>query len=91
MQPYFFPYLGYFHLINSVDEWIIFDTPQYIRHGWVNRNRILHPKSGWLYITVPLVKHPQNTPINEIKIANQKDWKRLILAQLNHYKKIPFY
>ena len=41
MQPYFFPYIGYFALVNYVDEFIFFDTPQYINHGWVNRNRIL--------------------------------------------------
>ena len=42
MQPYFFPYLGYFDLINQVDTWIVFDIVQFIRHGWINRNRILH-------------------------------------------------
>ena len=41
MQPYFFPYIGYFDLINRTDRWIVFDTAQYIRHGWINRNRIL--------------------------------------------------
>ena len=70
MQPYFFPYLGYFDLIHSVDKWVVFDTPQYIRHGWVNRNRILHPESDWQYIIVPLKKHPRNTPIKEIEIAD---------------------
>ena len=56
MQPYFFPYLGYFDLINSTDRWIVFDTVQYIRHGWINRNRILHPNEGWQYIIVPIMK-----------------------------------
>ena len=41
MQPYFFPYIGYFSLIKYVDRFVFFDTPQYISHGWVNRNRIL--------------------------------------------------
>lgn len=87
MQPYFFPYLGYFDLINSVDKWVIFDTPQYIRHGWVNRNRILHPKSDWQYIIVPLKKHLRNTPIKEIEIADGIDWRSRILGQIMHYKK----
>ena len=87
MQPYFFPYLGYFNLINCVDKWIVFDTAQYIRHGWVNRNRILHPKEGWQYIIVPLRKHPRDTPIKDVQINNDQDWKRRIIGQLQHYKK----
>ena len=74
MQPYFFPYLGYFDLINRVDKWIVFDTPQYIRHGWVNRNRILHPHQGWQYIVVPLKKHDRDTSINQIETADPTEW-----------------
>ena len=87
MQPYFFPYLGYFDLINKSDKWIVFDTPQYIRHGWVNRNRILHPTSGWQYFIVPVKKHHRETPIYEIEISDQENWQERILGQLNHYKK----
>jgi len=87
MQPYFFPYLGYFDLINRVDEWIVFDTAQYIRHGWVNRNRILHPKSGWQYIIVPLEKHSRETPINHIVTQPYEHWRPRMLGQLQHYKK----
>lgn len=86
MQPYFFPYLGYFDLINYTDKWIVFDTVQYIRHGWINRNRILHPNEGWLYITVP-VKHSRETAIEDVTIANEQDWKQRIIGQLGHYKK----
>ena len=42
MQPYFFPYLGYFSLIAASDQFIVFDVVQYIRHGWINRNRIIY-------------------------------------------------
>ncbi|MBM4459800.1 MAG: WbqC family protein [Chloroflexi bacterium] len=92
MQPYFFPYLGYFDLLNIVDEWIVFDVAQYIRHGWVNRNRVLHPVSGWWYITVPLKKHHFTTPINQIEISHDVDWRTRIFRQLQHYKKdAPYY
>lgn len=87
MQPYFFPYLGYFDLINYSDRWIVFDTVQYIRHGWVNRNRIHHPQKGDLYIVVPLKKRPRNTAIKDIVILDDPNWKSKILGQLNHYKK----
>lgn len=92
MQPYFFPYLGTFDLIHQADEWIAFDTPQYMRHHWVNRNRILHPKEGWQYIVVPIKKHHRQTPISEVRIAMETDWPKRILRQLQHYKnKAPYY
>lgn len=86
MQPYFFPYLGYFDLINYSERWIVFDTVQYIRHGWINRNRILHPAEGWSYIIVP-VKFSRETAINEVHIAEDGKWKKRIIGQLQHYKK----
>ena len=92
MQPYYFPYLGYFGLIKHTDEFILFDTPQYIRHGWINRNRILKQKEGWLYIKVPLKSHSRETAIKDIRIDNSKDWKALTLSQLEAYKKrAPYY
>lgn len=92
MQPYFFPYLGYFSLIKHTDEFILFDSVQFIRHGWIERNRILKPNEGWQYIAVPLQKHNLSTIIQDIKINNNEDWRTKIFAQLEHYKKkSPFY
>ena len=87
MQPYFFPYMGYFDLINYSDRWIVFDTVQYIRHGWVNRNRILHPKVGWQYIIVPLKKFRRDTVIKDIEVSEDPRWRTRILGQIQHYKK----
>lgn len=93
MQPYFFPYLGYFDLINYTTDWIIFDTPQYIKGGWINRNRILHTnKQTWSYITIPVKKYTFSIPIREIVTDNNANWQRKILAQTIHYKKFaPYY
>lgn len=87
MQPYFFPYLGYFDLINYSYRWIVFDTVQYIRHGWVNRNRILHPKKGWQYIAVPVKKHSRNTVIKDIEVSQDPKWRKRILGQIQHYRR----
>ena len=88
MQPYFFPYIGYFQLINLVDKWIVFDTPQYIRHGWINRNRILKPDGNdWQYINIPLKKHEREEVINKIEASEAEDWKSKMINQLGHYKK----
>ncbi len=91
MQPYFFPYIGYYSLIRDTEKWVVFDTAQYIRHGWIERNRMLKPNGGWQYFSVPLEKHSQKTPINEIKIRTNEDWKGKMFRQLEHYKKAPHY
>jgi hypothetical protein len=92
MQPYLFPYLGYFSLISHTDLWVVFDSAQFIRHGWIERNRVLHPLAGWSYIQVPLVKHPQFTLIKDLRIRREEPWRERILAQLVHYKKVaPYY
>lgn len=92
MQPYFFPYIGYFQLINAVDQWIVFDFVQHMRHHWVNRNRILHPVADWQYITAPLQKHPREILIKDVLVLSGHEWRRKIIAQLEHYrKKAPFF
>ena len=92
MQPYFFPYLGHFSLIKYTDKWIVFDIVQYIRHGWINRNRILKPGNGWQYIIIPLQKHHREALIKDIRISKDIDWKEKILGELVYYKKVaPYY
>src|SRR5690349_15266291 len=93
MQPYFFPYIGYFSLIKDVDRFILGDTVQYIAQGWINRNRILKSGAdGWDYVIVPLIKHTYKANINEVKIVDNNDWSEKILRQIAHYKKkAPYY
>mgnify|MGYP003369580672 FL=1 len=92
MQPYFFPYIGYISLIKHTDLFILLDDVQFIRHGWIERNRILKPGGGgWNYIAVPLKRHHRETPIREIRINNEIEWKQKIKAQLVCYKRAPYY
>ena len=88
MQPYFFPYLGYFQLIKSTERWVVFDTPQYTSKTWINRNRILHPaeEKEWRYINIPVRKHKREEKINQIIINDSIRWQRKILGQLTTYK-----
>jgi len=87
MQPYFMPYIGYFQLIAASDLFIAFDTAQYIRHGWVNRNRILHPTEGWQYVIAPLRKHAREAAIRDVMVQEGPEWARKLMAQMAHYKK----
>lgn len=92
MQPYFFPYIGYFSLVKNTDYFIFFDIPQYIRKGWINRNRILGNNNADVYITVPIEKQHRETPINQTRISNNTNWREKIRGQLKFYKKrAPFY
>lgn len=93
MQPYFMPYIGYFSLIKHTDEFILFDSVQFIRHGWIERNRMLKQSGGWQYIQVPLVKeNGRATLIKDVRINNAENWQQKILAQIQHYKKkAPYY
>lgn len=91
MQPYFFPYIGYFQLIQAVDEFVIFDNAQYIRRGWINRNRILNAQKEITYINIPVHKAHRETKIKDIVINHNSNWKEKIYHQLNYYHKAPNY
>ena len=92
MQPYFFPYLGYFELIANTDQWVVFDVVQYNRRSWMNRNRIQHPQQGWQYINVPVQHAPHGTLISAIQLQDKAAACDRILAQLVHYQKhAPYY
>ena len=94
MQPYLFPYLGYFQLIQATDKWVVFDDIQFSKKSWVNRNRILHPEESkeWQFFTLPLSKYSLGTNINELRINSKIKWKEQFFGKLTHYKnKAPFY
>lgn len=84
MQPYFFPYIGYFQLIRAAGKFILYDNVGYIRHGWVNRNRLVERHRGVRYIGIPLRKHAPGTPIREIRIDNTQPWQAALLNFLWH-------
>jgi len=91
MQPYFFPYIGYFALIANTDKWVVFDITQYTPKSWMNRNRILHPIESWQYITVPLSNSSIHIKISEAKILDKQKAHAKIIGQVAHYqKKSPF-
>ena len=79
MQPYFFPYIGYFQLINSVDEFIIYDNIQYTKKGWINRNRILVNEKDQL-ITLSIKKDSDYLDIvkRELSETWDKDKNKMI-------------
>ena len=91
MQPYIFPYLGYFKLIASVDRFICYDNVQYITRGYIHRNKILVNGEA-NYFNFQIDKADQFKPINQVKLKNFSKAKDKLLNQLFFsYKKAPFF
>lgn len=92
MQPYFMPYLGYWQLINAVDKIIIYGYLNFIKGGWVNRNRIIQKNGEINYITVPLRKQSPSLLISEVQIDNSVNWsERMLKTIMINYKKAPYF
>jgi len=68
MQPYFFPYIGYYQLANAVDEFVFLDDVSFIKKGWIHRNRIRIHDEEYLF-SIPLIGASQNRLISETRIA----------------------
>lgn len=91
MQPYFMPYIGYWQLMNLVDQYVIYDDVNFIKGGWINRNRILVngvPK----YFNVPMLGASPNLLINEVRVDHNEAIIRKNLRILEAaYRKAPCY
>lgn len=88
MQPYFFPYIGYFQLIHSVDLFIIYDNIKYTKKGWINRNRILENGKERL-ISLPLKNDSDFLDIREREISTNFSPKKLLNTIYKNYRKAP--
>lgn len=89
-QPNYLPYLGFFEKAYNSDFFILYDTTQFKKNDWQNRNKICTPK-GWDWITVPVV-HEFGLRIMDTKISNPaksliKNWRAL---QTN-YGRAPYF
>lgn len=88
MQPYFFPYIGYFQLVNAVDKFVFYDDVNFIKRGWINRNKIQINQKEHL-ITIPLAGASQNRLIKEIRVNKKPDKLKKTMSYA--YKKAPYY
>lgn len=89
MQPYIFPYIGYFQLIHAVDSFVFYDDVNFIKRGWINRNRILIDGDEKL-ISFPCIKASQNKLINEVKInLKNKEYNSILKTIYHAYKNTP--
>ena len=91
MQPYFFPSISYFRLVNAVDLFVFLDDAYYIKKGWINRNKILLDGQSH-YININCKSLSQNKRINEIKIDfNKIEISKKLKTLHQAYKNAPYF
>src|SRR5450631_3607040 len=90
MQPYFFPYIGYFQLIASVDRFVIYDNIKYTKKGWINRNRFLRNGSECVF-TVPLRKDSDSLDVRDRVVAADFDRRKLANQLREAYRLAPHF
>lgn len=90
MQPYFLPYIGYFQLINSVDEFVIYDNIKYTKKGWINRNRLLLNEQDVLF-SLPLKKGSDSLHVVQRELSSNFDREKLINQFKEAYRHAPYF
>jgi len=90
MQPYLFPYIGYFQLIYAVDKFVVLDDVNFINRGWINRNKILVNGKEHLF-SIPIKKVSQNKLILECVLSDELWQKKFLKTIEMNYKKAPFF
>lgn len=83
MQPYFVPYAGYFRLFAAADTFVVLDSVQFPRRGWVHRNRLTDYDGKAAWLTLPLVKASQQTLIQDLEFPG--DVQERLVAQFGRF------
>jgi hypothetical protein len=83
MQPYFFPYLGYFQLLAHVDVFVVYDDTQYVKQSWINRNRILE-RGVATYLTLPVAAGSHRQLICEKRLHEPRYHQPKLLGRIRH-------
>src|SRR3954467_5142491 len=92
MQPYFLPYIGYWQLIDAVDEFVVYDNIQFTKKGWFNRNRILEAGHDRPF-TIPLKKASDYLDVNQRFLSDDSAAQitRVLNVVRANYQKAPYF
>ena len=90
MQPYFFPYIGYFQLIAAVDLFIVYDNIKYTKKGWINRNRMLQNGKDVMF-SLPLKSDSDFLDVRERELAADFNRDKLLNQFSGAYRRAPYF
>ena len=90
MQPYFFPYIGYFQLIASVDLFIVYDNIKYTKKGWISRNRMLQDGKDVMF-SLPLRSDSDHLEVRERQLAADFNRDKLLNRIEGAYRRAPYF
>jgi hypothetical protein len=90
MQPYFFPYIGYFQLIKSVDTFVVYDNIKYTKKGWINRNRILQNGKDAMF-SLSLKSGSDSLDVRERELAADFNREKLLNQIKGAYRRAPYF
>lgn len=90
MQPYFFPYPGYFQLIAAVDQFIVYDNIKYTKKGWINRNRMLQNGKDVVF-SLPLKSESNALNVCERELAEDFNREKLLNQFKGTYRQAPYF
>lgn len=88
MQPYFFPYIGYFQLIGAVDLFVVYDNIKYTKKGWINRNRLLQNGADVVF-SLPLKNDSDALDVRERRLAPDFRRDKLLNQLRGAYQRAP--
>ena len=92
MQPYFFPYIGYYQAIYAVDKYILYDKVNFVKKSWLSRNRLLALNGDISFFNVELKEKSSTKKIHEIELIESNSWRKKILNFIYHnYKKTKYF
>lgn len=81
MQPYLLPYIGFWQLLNAVDKYVIYDDVNFIKGGWINRNKIL-AQGETKYINIKMDGASSFKKINEIDVDKSGLWREKLIKTI---------
>ena len=91
MQPYFFPYMGYFQLIGASDVFVLYDNIKYTKRGWINRNKIAKNGHEIIPLVLPVARDSDYLDVVERRISDVFDPAKMLRVIHDTYRHAPHF
>lgn len=92
MQPYFFPYIGYFQAIKAVDEYVLYDNLYFSKGVSMYRNKYVNHTGNAFFFIVPLNEKSSFKKIGDVQVLDNAKWrKKMLLDFYINYKRAKYF